>query len=302
MPKRITHEGRALPDQRLSLAEASAALNVPTTTVRLWLARGDLAGGTLTPDPAARRLTPPPLWVSAAAVQHRLAARKARADVRLAVTVGALKGGVGKSTTAWVLATLLSHDGGRVLLVDADPNSQTLDTWARRADAAGRPAPFTVYPWSTGDLRAGIRPPVAGYDHLIIDTGPDGRDPLLFQAACGLAPVLLMPFAPRDVELGRLPATLQVAQDGSVLSRRPVWPVVLLNRVTSRGGQSAQTRADLAAGPPALRDVPVLDCEVRDLAVFTTFAAPLTREQCGDFVGVLDELREFTTQTDEETA
>lgn len=290
-----------MPDLRLSLADASTALNVPTTTVRLWLGRGELRGGDLQVDPAQRRLTPPPLWVSAASVRDRLAARAARAGVRLAVTVGALKGGVGKSTAAWALATLLAGEGGRVLLVDADPNSQTLDTFARRAETAGRALPFAVYPWSTSDLRAGVRPPTAGYDHVIIDTGPDGRDPLLFQAACGLAPVLLMPFAPRDVELGRLPATLQAAYDGSVLSRRPVWPVVLLNKVSSRGGQSETARAELAAAPEPMRGVPILDCEVRDLAVFTRLAA-LAPHLCGDFVGVLDELREFATQTDEESA
>lgn len=291
-----------MPDQRLTLAEASAALSVPTTTTRLWLSRGELLGGDLQVDPTRRRVTPPPQWVSEASVRARLAARAARADVRLAVTVGALKGGVGKSTVAWVLATLLAGEGGRVLLVDADPNSQTLDTWARRAEAAGHKPPFTVYPWSTSDLRAGVRPPAAGYDHVIVDTGPDGRDPLLFQAACGLAPVLLMPFAPRDVELGRLPATLQVARDGSVLSRRPVWPVVLLNKVSVQSRQSEAARAELAAAPEPLRGVPICDCEVRDLAVFTRFAAPLTREQCGDFVGVLAELRDFTAMTDEETA
>lgn len=291
-----------MPDQRLTLAEASAALGVPPTTVRLWLARGELRGGDLDANPYQRRLTPPAQWVSAASVQARLDARAARADVRLSVTVGALKGGVGKSTVAWVLATLLAGEGGRVLLVDADPNSQTLDTFAQRAEASGRKLPFTVYPWSTSDLRAGVRPPAGDYDHAIVDTGPDGRDPLLFQAACGLAPLLVMPFAPRDVELGRLPATLQAAYDGSVLSGRLVWPVVLLNKVTSRGGPSESARAELATAPEPMCGVPVLDAEVRDLAVFTRFGAPLTREQCGDFVGVLAGLRDFAAKIDEETA
>lgn len=287
------------PDQRLSVRDAAARLGVPDSTVRLWLAAGDLAGGADPPDPALRRVTPPPQWVSATSVAAMLAARAARADVRLAVTVGALKGGVGKSTTVWVLACLLAAEGGRVLVVDADPNSQSLYTWAcRYVDAGGR-LPFRVWPWSTHELLAGRRPPIDDADHLLIDTCPDGQNITLLQAACDRAPLLLMPFAPRDVELGRLPATVQAARLGSALTGRPVWPVVMLDRVTLRSAAAARARADLAADP-VLRQVPVLDCEVRDLTIFQQFAAPLTPDQCGDFVGVLDELRSLTARINEE--
>lgn len=286
------------PDVRLTVRDAADRLGVPDTTVRLWLARGDLAGGTTAPDPALRRVTPPPQWVSAAAVDAMLAGRQDRADVRLAITVGALKGGAGKSTTAWVLATLLAATG-RVLVVDADPNSQTIFTWANRYVDAGGTLPFKVLPWATHDLLAGVRPMLDDVDHVIIDTGPDGRDLTLFQASCRIAPLLVMPFAPRAVELGRLPATVEAARLGSALTERPVWPVILLNRVSLRGGASDEARADLAASP-ALKDLTVLDCEVRHLTVYTRFAAPLTAAEAGDYIGVLDELRTITADINQE--
>jgi len=289
-----------LPDERLSVRDAADRLGVPDTTVRLLLTRGELAGGELPAEPGQRRLSPT-LWVSARAVTRLLRQRDELRHLHLAVTVGALKGGVGKSTVTWVLATLLAHEGGQVLVVDADPNSQTLFTWANRAIAAGHAVPFRVFPWATNDLLAGVRPMLADCDHVLIDTGPDGRDLTLFQAACRLAPLLVMPFAPRDVELGRLPATLEAARRGSALTERPVWPVVLLNKITVRGGASEQARADLAADR-YLADVPVLDGEVRDLSVFARFGAPLTPDQCGDFAGVLAELRQLTDQITKETS
>lgn len=285
----------ARPDQRLPVRDAAVRLGVPDTTVRRWLDSGDLAGGQLPPDPAQRRTTPPPQWVSEASVEAMLAARAALADVPLAVTVGALKGGVGKSTTVWVLAGLLAGAGGRVLVVDADPNSQSLAVWANRYITAGGELPFRVLPWATHDLLAGVRPYLGDVDHLLIDTGPDGQDLTLLQAACRLAPLLLMPFAPRDIELGRLPATLEAARRGSQLTERPVWPAILLTRVALQSSASARARADLAA-EPTLKELPVLDCEVRDRTIYTRMTAPLTTAEAGDYVGVLAELRALTVQ------
>ena len=276
------------PERHLSVREAAQQLSVPDSTVRLWLAAGELRGSARATDP-----------VTQSSVDAMLARRRARADVRLAVTVGALKGGVGKSTTVWVLACLLAAEGSRVLVVDADPNSQTLAQWAGRYITAGGELPFRVLPWATHDLLAGVRPHLADVDHLLIDTGPDGQDLTMLQAACRLAPLLVMPFATRGIELGRLPATLEAARRGSALTERPVWPVILLTRVALRSDAAAQARKvlDDTAG---LKDVPVLACEVRDLTVYKHMAAPLTVAEAGDYVGVLDELRAVTADINDQ--
>lgn len=290
------------PDRHLSVRDAAAALGVPDSTVRLWLARGDLTGGVDAADPNLRRVTPPPQWVTQSSVDAMLRKRKARAGVRLAVTVGALKGGCGKTATTWALASLLALEGGRVLVIDADPNSQTLYSIANRYTDAGGVLPWRVVPWSIHDraLIANARRMADEHDHVLIDTGPDGNDLTLFQAACRIAPLLVMTFAPRDVELMRLLATVEAARRGSILTQVPVWPVVLLNRVASRSPAAERAREELKAAPPPLCDVPVLDCEVRDLAQFTRFTAPLTRAEAGDHVGVLDELRAFTAQIEDQ--
>jgi chromosome partitioning protein len=276
------------PDRHLSVRDAAITLGVPDTTVRLWLDRGDLtavraAGGV----PAVTRTS----------VDRMLTGRRAHAGVRLAVTVGALKGGVGKSMTVWRLANLLAGEGARVLVIDADPNSQTILTAAARYSDAGIDLPWQVRAWAAHDPRpvAGVRALLDDVDHVLVDTGPDGADLSLLHAGCRIAPVLLMPVAPRDMELGRLPATVEAARRGSDLTGQPVWPVVLLNRVSLRSPAGERARADLAAAP-VLGEVPVLDCEVRDLTMHTALDAP---GQGGDYVGVLHELRAFTAQIGE---
>lgn len=284
-------------ERRLSVHEAATMLGVPYTTVQLWLDKGELAGGRPDPGLGATRRTSPDWWVAESAVDKVLAARRDRAGIRLAVTVGALKGGVGKSMTAWQLAKLLAAEGDRVLVIDADPNSQTILTAATALTDAGRTLPFQVRAWAANDPRpvAGIRPLLDDVDHVLVDTGPDGTDLTLFHAGCRIAPLLLMPFAPLDIELGRLPATVEAASRGSDLTGRRVWPVVLLNRVSVRSPAGEQARQDLAASP--LSELPVLDCEVRHLTMFTNLDLAGAG---GDYVGVLDELRAFTALIDKQ--
>jgi chromosome partitioning protein len=80
------------------------------------------------------------------------------------IAVGSPKGGVGKTTAAVTLATIVARQGQRVLLVDCDANRSALD-WCAGADEA---IPLDV---SDGRDLAALRRlrESTGYDLAVVD-------------------------------------------------------------------------------------------------------------------------------------
>lgn len=152
------------------------------------------------------------------------------------LTIGNLKGGVGKTMTAMHLALGLSRTG-RTLLVDADPQAASALDWSTTAGDHGEEWPTTVIPWHGPDLARRVRDVAADYAHVVIDTGGE-NDTILSQALL-VTDELLVPVAPSLIELRRLPATFELAAKVDVLS--PVTARVLLVKV--RTGTRAATEA-----------------------------------------------------------
>ena len=113
------------------------------------------------------------------------------------ITITGFKGGVGKSTTAFHLATYFSELGSTVL-VDGDPN-RTAIKWA---DRNSEPLPFAV-----ADERQAMKL-VQNKDFIIIDTParPDSDDLKELAKGCDL---LILPTSPDVVSLEPM---LQTAQ------------------------------------------------------------------------------------------
>jgi chromosome partitioning protein len=114
------------------------------------------------------------------------------------LTVTGYKGGIGKSTTAFHLATYFS-DLGKTVLVDGDPN-RTAVKWAGRSEAG---LPFTV-----ADERQAMKI-VPKYDFVIIDTParPHSNDLKELAKGCDL---LILPTSPDVVSLEPM---LETARD-----------------------------------------------------------------------------------------
>lgn len=192
------------------------------------------------------------------------------------ITVGNLKGGVAKTTTAVHLAAGLSRTG-RTLLVDADPQAASALDWST---VAGEDFPATVIPWAGADLARRVRDVADDYVHVVIDTG--GENDEILGAALMVTDELIVPVAPSLIELRRLPATFQLAAKVDVLS--PVTARVLLCKVRSGTRSAADARELLET-----LDLPVMEAQIglREMYPNAFGSAPV---DLGEYDQVLAEL------------
>jgi chromosome partitioning protein len=206
------------------------------------------------------------------------------------ITVGNLKGGVGKTTTAVYLALGLAREGARVLLVDADPQAASALDWS--SCAADWPASVVTVALPTPDLGRQVQAMAGDYAAVVIDTG--GESDTLLAAAFMVTDHLVVPVTPSAVELRRLPATLEVAARVDAVS--PILASVLLVKVrpgTRSGGRGEQ----LGEARTLLDDLdlPVMDAEIRLREMYpAAFGSAPT--DLGDYGAVLAELREAASK------
>lgn len=143
----------------------------------------------------------------------------------LLITVGNLKGGVGRSTSSVLLALALQRrTGQRVLLVDADGSNGTSYEWS---EVAGEewPSEIQVVYWPSQLLAKRISEfPHDG--HVIVDTGP--HDSAILRQALMVSDILLVPIGATPGEAARLRPTLEAAAE--VGYNRPIDLSILLTR------------------------------------------------------------------------
>ena len=122
------------------------------------------------------------------------------------VAVAALKGGVGKTTTAVYLSALASGGGRRpVTLVDADPQASAAD-WLESAEEEGLLGAVELAEAPTERL---LNKALTSLDEdaiAIVDTPPG--DERLLQKALDLADVVVVPTRVGGVETARVEAVL----------------------------------------------------------------------------------------------
>jgi chromosome partitioning protein len=219
-------------------------------------------------------------------------------DEPLMITVGGLKGGIGKSTTSVFLATAIARrrlkkaaaqiepllNGLKPLLVDADPQSQTAYDWAQIALSRGYTLPWQCLPWATDDLPAKVRGMHDLCSDVITDVG--GETSKMFRASVSVCPELIIPVRPNLIELRRIPATIEAAREVENLTGTKVYPRVLLVCVDTRAGD-----ADVAREFLAKNKVPVMKAHVRQGVLYPrTFGH--VPDELGDYDAVLNEINE----------
>lgn len=163
------------------------------------------------------------------------------------LTIGCHKGGVGKTTSAVLLALQLHQDAPTVL-VDGDGQGSAT-TWVRLA-GDDWPQDLTVVPW-----RDPLTLPPRWGGHVVFDTAPN--DPIRLRAALEHSDTALVPIGSRRgdvVQLGETVGTVAEAARGRDLS----WAVfVTMRRGATRAARDAPAAIERDQLPLLRTEIPL---------------------------------------------
>lgn len=198
----------------------------------------------------------------------------------LRLTMGNLKGGTGRSTSAVFISLALAElTDDPVLLVDADPQNGTTYEWREDAGESW-PEAVQVVNWPYKDLARRVKE--SGHTgHVVIDIGNDRH---MLTQALKATDYLLVPMAPSGTEAPRLTPTL--AEAVKETENRSLGLGILLNRVDRRSKMGRQAREALQE-----QDLPVLEAEIPLLVKYLN-AFGTAPKDLGEYTDVVRELLE----------
>ncbi|MFE3855146.1 ParA family protein [Streptomyces griseorubiginosus] len=168
------------------------------------------------------------------------------------IVVGMLKGGTGKTTSAWFIALYYAVILGLpTLLLDADATSQSAYDWFKVAQAAGFeiPANLVVERYPFDDIAEYIRAKRAEFGAIVVDAG--GGSARIFHEAVTEANLLLVPVAPTKIERRKLVATFDEAERAAARNPHDVTAHVVMVKAddrTSLPGRAKDQLLDPAQG------------------------------------------------------
>ena len=156
------------------------------------------------------------------------------------LTVGNIKGGVGKSTLACNIAVALSFQGGRggVLLIDGDKQGSAADFTQSRADILGE-AGFTCVRAQGKEVVNQVVTMRDKFSHIVIDAG--GQDNPSLRAGLAVSDQVLVPVAPRSFETWALEGMVSLIEEARI-SNQKLRALVVVNLAFPRGSDNKQTQ------------------------------------------------------------
>lgn len=168
------------------------------------------------------------------------------------IVCGGIKGGSGKTTLACNLAVMRSLDKMDVLLVDADDQESATEFAALRSENRGGDPGFTSIKLTGKSVREQILRLSDKYDDIIIDTG--GRDTVSQRAAISVADKLLVPFAPRSLDVWTFDRVENLIEE--MLPANPdLESFAFINRADHQGHQNTEAE-DFLKDSETLKYIP----------------------------------------------
>jgi len=154
------------------------------------------------------------------------------------LSVGNIKGGVGKSTLACNIAVALSLAGARdILLIDGDKQGSAADFMAARHEMLGDTG-ITCVRAQGKEVMTQANNMREKFAHIIIDAG--GQDNPSLRAGLVVADKVLVPVAPRSFEAWALDGMATLIEEASI-TNPDLKAHAIVNLGFSRGSDNQET-------------------------------------------------------------
>lgn len=147
------------------------------------------------------------------------------------ITFANPKGGSGKTTSAMLLAEQIALSGGRVAILDLDPNANIL-AWAQGRQEAGRAVPFSVHARPQAeDTVALIDGLAAEADYLIIDL--EGSKDQIVTFALSRTDLCIIPMDGSPMEARQAAQAVRLVETTARMIRSPIAYSLLFARTNA---------------------------------------------------------------------
>lgn len=209
------------------------------------------------------------------------------------LTVGNVKGGVGKSTLACNIAAALSlADAGDVLLIDGDKQGSSAIFTEARAENLGQ-AGFTCVRAQGSEVLNQVKTMRGKFAHIIIDAG--GQDNPSLRAGLVASDKVLVPIPPRSAEIWVLDAISALIEEASITNDR-LESFAAINFAFPRGSDNADTTEIITddfknlrlIGKPIVQRKVWSDALGQGLSILE--AKPRNMDAIGEFLSLLADL------------
>ena len=147
------------------------------------------------------------------------------------ITFANPKGGSGKTTSAMLLAEQIAISGGRVAVLDLDPNANIL-AWAEARRGEGRAVPFTVHARPQAEETVELIDALSNeVDYLIIDL--EGSKDQIVTFALSRTDLCIIPLDGSPMEARQAAQAVRLVQTTANMIRSPIDYTLLFTRTNA---------------------------------------------------------------------
>jgi len=180
------------------------------------------------------------------------------------VTFANPKGGSGKTTSAMLLAEQIALAGGRVAVLDLDPNANIL-AWSQIRQGEDRDVPFTVHSRPQAEETVALIDGLEGEaDYLIIDL--EGSKDQIVTFALSRTDLCVIPLDGSPMEARQAAQAVRLVQTTASMIRSPIRYALLFTR-TNAAFQTTDERD--VRQEMELNDIPTLPVRIAKRAPYT---------------------------------